>query len=304
MPETTRDNFAAFDLRFTARSDGNVDHGKRWTDSHGTIELYAGRWDLHVIAYLVCGENGGYLEAARGSLYDIMVALGETVPGNVRLYPITEGEGTFTWNIGFPGNVVTARMEITRVYWEGKPYSRTYYLIVDGEPLLVGRKSITMPAGRYRVIIALINDLGEKAVASEILHVYRNMESVFAQVFEGYHFIGSPPELSLAEWLALLRVFAQNGGEYIIELSGDENISLAEATLPTDRTDLTIILRGVGAEPSNARLSTNGNLFNVGSGVTLVLDENVTLVGRSANGNGAENNHSPLVWLNLTHKIL
>jgi len=85
--------------------------------------------------------------------------------------------------------------------------------------------------------------------------------------------------LTLVAHLSWLRTTAQNGGEYVIEISGDEDITPAQAALPTGRTDLTIILRGSGVM-RYINLSSNGVLFTIGYGVTLVLDNNITLNGR------------------------
>ena len=89
---------------------------------------------------------------------------------------------------------------------------------------------------------------------------------------------------SLAEQLAQLRDFAQNNGSYVIELSGNETITPTNAALPMNRTNLTITLRGNGAARTIG-LSTDGALFALGSGVTLVLDNNITLQGRTGNNN-------------------
>jgi len=89
-----------------------------------------------------------------------------------------------------------------------------------------------------------------------------------------------PQGKTLAERLSYLRTNAHSGGSYIIELSSDETISPAGAALPTNRNNLTITLRGIGAMRT-VSLSENGVLFSISSGVTLVLDNNVTLVGRN-----------------------
>ncbi|MCL2601679.1 MAG: hypothetical protein FWD91_02575 [Treponema sp.] len=102
---------------------------------------------------------------------------------------------------------------------------------------------------------------------------------------------------SLAEKLQWLRSFAQDGGSYTIELDDDDYLSPDSAVLPTGKDGLSIVLRGIGGS-REIRLSANGNLFVVEGGVTLVLDENITLVGRSHNGNGAENNNNHLVRVN------
>ena len=111
-----------------------------------------------------------------------------------------------------------------------------------------------------------------------------------------------PMEGTLAEQLAWLRNFAQSGSSYIIEISGNETIAPEQTgwnpipTLPTGRTNLTITLRGIGAMRT-INLSASGNLFTVGSGVTLVLDDNITLMGRNLAAHGA-NNGNHLVRIN------
>jgi len=74
-----------------------------------------------------------------------------------------------------------------------------------------------------------------------------------------------------------------NNNVYFIEVDIDVNstpISLAYS----GRSGLTIILRGKD-QIRTISLSSNGSLFTIGSGVTLVLDKNITLKGRSSNNN-------------------
>jgi len=86
------------------------------------------------------------------------------------------------------------------------------------------------------------------------------------------------PRGSLAHQLAWLQEEAQDGNLYLVEIIDDESIAPSQTILPTGRSDLTIILRGRDRRHI-VSLSSNGNLFSVGSGVTLVLDNNVTLMG-------------------------
>jgi len=91
----------------------------------------------------------------------------------------------------------------------------------------------------------------------------------------------APLWTTLAEQLLWLRSNARSGGNYVIELSGNESLTPAQAALPTGRDNVTITLRGKeGRRVLN--LSSNGNLFDVVSGVTLVVDNNVTLMGRGS----------------------
>jgi len=98
---------------------------------------------------------------------------------------------------------------------------------------------------------------------------------------------------NLAAQLAWLRSYAQSGGSYAaFAVLAPELLTPAEALLPTGRNvAITIVSDGATRE---VRLSQNGVLFAVPAGVTLAL-ENVTLVGRSAGGNGGQNNNSHLV---------
>jgi len=94
---------------------------------------------------------------------------------------------------------------------------------------------------------------------------------------------------SLADQLAWLRAFSQSGQTYNIVISGDEDISVLQAVLPTGRSNLTLNLSATG--PSTVTLTSNGSLFTLGSGVTLALGDNITL-------HGMDGNNAPLVRVN------
>ena len=439
MPETTFDDFTKFRLRFVANSEGNMDFSRIWTNNGnacdlgtvtGTVGVHVGSWDLHVTAYLAGDDREEPHEAASGILEGIKVALGETVDGSVRLLPITQGTGTFGWDISFPENVVRVELGITNVSNAGLSGGAAInFDVPSGGTRWASRTAL--PAGRYRVTFALTNDREETAVASEILHIYRNMESNFDATFEDRQFIvslldivldawngsewdfegngitpghfdlldirgvcfgnfadlvghfndltspgavpgdlvglkalvdtalimasrnasflvggnnrrtatvtairgfavnGSPVSFdwlnnhgtydygfvvvagvgvhkieivfdgavhyTLAEQLARLRLYARSGGRYVIHLGGDEDISPAQSALPgsvwwadggrhisnDNRDNITITLRG--SVRSEIRLSANGALFTVFYGITIVLDENVSLIGRNQN---------------------
>jgi hypothetical protein len=86
---------------------------------------------------------------------------------------------------------------------------------------------------------------------------------------------------TLAEKLRWLSTNAQSGETYTLEVAADE--TLPSQTLSySGKSNITIILKGIG---SARTLSFNGNgsLFDVRNGVTLVLDENITLKGNASN---------------------
>jgi uncharacterized repeat protein (TIGR02543 family) len=71
-----------------------------------------------------------------------------------------------------------------------------------------------------------------------------------------------------------------NAGTYTLVIDSDTDINTAAQTLAG--VDLTI--KGIGRERT-IKLSTNGSLFTVGSGVTLTLDDRITLQGHKENYN-------------------
>ena len=82
----------------------------------------------------------------------------------------------------------------------------------------------------------------------------------------------------LAEKLDWLRAFAQTGGKYIFEITADENIP-AQTLAFSGKNNISLTIRGRGAN----RTLNNG--FTVASGVTLVLDNNITLRGAGVSVN-------------------
>jgi uncharacterized repeat protein (TIGR02543 family) len=97
-----------------------------------------------------------------------------------------------------------------------------------------------------------------------------------------------PSNLSLAESLAWIKTNAAEGGDYTITLQNDE--SIAPHSLSYGDKNISITLKG-DTEKRTISLDSTGSLFSVGSGVTLTLENNVTLQGRSDNTAG-------LVWVN------
>jgi len=142
------------------------------------------------------------------------------------------------------------------------------------------------PAGEFTLTDAL-------ATVNVTIHV---VDGVFQVDHDGDGIV-LVPGVTLVDQLAWLRGFARSGGEYRVEINSNENASPTEATLPTGLGDVTITLRGIGAM-REIRLSANGVLFTVGYGMTLVLDENVALIGRMVGGHGGANNNNHLLRVN------
>ena len=89
-----------------------------------------------------------------------------------------------------------------------------------------------------------------------------------------------PPNLSLADSLAWLDISAVEGAVYTIILSADESIE--PKTLSYSGKTISLTIQG-GAAERTVSLSSPGSLFTAESGVTLKLDNNVTLQGLNSN---------------------
>jgi uncharacterized repeat protein (TIGR02543 family) len=90
----------------------------------------------------------------------------------------------------------------------------------------------------------------------------------------------SVPASSLQEALTWLNTNAAEGGAYTITLNADE--SIGPNTLSYGNKQIHITIKG-GAAERIVSLSSNGSLFTLGNGVTLTLDNNITLRGKSIN---------------------
>jgi hypothetical protein len=87
--------------------------------------------------------------------------------------------------------------------------------------------------------------------------------------------------LSLTEFLAWLQSNAVDNGDYTYELSANQTINPESLGYGDDKT-VKITLKGDATERT-VSLESPGTLFTIRQGVTLTLDNNVTLQGRDDN---------------------
>jgi len=257
---------------------GNFTNDTGATGDGGGVRVEAGgRFDMRsgTISGNSSGRDGGGVRIASGGTFNMFSG---TISGNSArhgggVYTV----GTFRMSNGFiHGN--NAAEGLRNAGSGGTSAS----LSVAGTALT----GIFNPVGEF-------SQQGILATVNVTIHV---VDGVLQVEHDGYGSV-LPPGITLADRLAWLRGFVQDGMSYVIEISGNENISPAEAVLPAGLSNVTITVRGIGGM-QEIRLSSNGVLFTVGYGVTLVLDENVTLVGRRVGGHGGANNNNHLVRIN------
>jgi len=106
-------------------------------------------------------------------------------------------------------------------------------------------------------------------------------DSLSPGLYRGAEKIGNQNLAAALSWISTNVI---NGDEYYIVLGANESVSPKNLSYSSSYPYITvgITLLGYGSERT-ITLSSNGTMFYVDLGVTLTLDKNITLVGRSTN---------------------
>jgi uncharacterized protein YjdB len=206
QPATMQDDFVKYRLDFFAVGETgtpiktvflNPDqlNSNQLTD---LIELPVGTWDLTVTAYVAFDANGEKDDtlnkaAARGSLPGIAIEANKTRGGDVKLDAIPdEGFGIFSWDIDYPaGASATITIDPQPFVSSGQtpPQTLTITDTPEGEDQKGKKDSVELRSGTYRVTFDLVDDQDRSLQYSEILQVYQNLTSHFAENFVEDYFI-------------------------------------------------------------------------------------------------------------------
>jgi hypothetical protein len=135
-------------------------------------------------------------------------------------------------------------------------------------------KSVTLTAGAKDIYVVVEDSSG-------------NISAPLKIEVTAFNPGNTPVGSTLAEKLQWIKDNAQSNTSYTIEVTADEEIApqdleYSESGGYPALSNITITLNGGTAERTIS-LSSNGNLFIVRSGVTLVLGNNITLQGKSDN---------------------
>ena len=308
LPKNTQDDFAHYTLKFTPNCEAcDDDHecGDRIAKTvPGTlaevtqpIPLDIGVWDLVVTAYI---DAAGTKPVARKSL-SIQIVSGENYSRCIKLQPIEEGKGIFSWEIDFSDidDSVIAIMTIYDMDWE--VIDIYYFEDFEGEEdyeIIAHTDSIdTLDADTYRVVIELKDSAGRKIERREILHIYRNMDSFFeaefltAQFVDVYGISLSPSadkdfgeaaydyEAQTPHSVTITNTGNQPTGELTIGLSGNDadSFSLSTTTMGSiaigGEDDFTVTPNtGLGIRAYTATVTVTG-----GYGINKSFDVNFTV---------------------------
>jgi hypothetical protein len=224
--------------------------------------------------YKVSALNSANKESAQSAAVSVI-----TPPSNVRVKYVTTISVSLEWD-SYSG---ASGYNVYRSNSEGGTYTKINSGAISGTAFT--DTSVTTNTYWYKVsaIIDGVESLKSSpiAVSTEIIIV---------------------PGSGLAAKLAWLQSNAASNSLYDIEIDVDENIG-PQTLSYGGKSGITITLSG-SETMRTINLSSNGSLFTIGSGVTLILDNNITLKGRSYNNNSLVNiSSSGTLIMNIGAKI-
>jgi uncharacterized repeat protein (TIGR02543 family) len=286
MPSTPSRAAYIFNGWYTAVDSGGSEFTATATVS-GDITVYA-RWSFDTsIQYTVTFDAAGGSPATQTRTVTNGSSLGSS---NMPSTPGRSGyifSGWYTQAEG-GGSVFTASTTVTgniTIYakWTGQTYTVTFKSNYGTNETLYTR-TVTVPATTITDFPANPSRTGYSFDGWYAQADGGGSEFTAAAPVTGdimvYARWGMPDNLSLNDALTWISANAVTGRTYIITVRNDETI--APKSLSYSGKTVGITLSG-GTTERTVSLSTTGSLFTVGSGVTLTLDNNVTLQGRGGN---------------------
>jgi uncharacterized repeat protein (TIGR02543 family) len=279
--------------------------GNYYTPS-GNVTLYA-KWEEDVPTYTVTFDlNGG--DGWPPEAQTVSPGSGITIPGESGFYRTryvfsgwntnASGTGT-TYNAGSaftPSGTVTLYAQ-----WEVTAYYVTFDLnggsgTVPGSRIVEPGSGITLPdSGNISLAYATFTGWNTNASGTGTTYAANSFYTPAGTIaditlYARWDVVPLTSVTGLANKLTWLQAHAQSNTSYTIEVNADESITGSTTDysgiglLNYSGSDITITLRGIGANRT-VRSSSNDRIFAVGSGVTLVLDNNIILRGQSNDNN-------------------
>jgi len=153
---------------------------EKWKDgkSLGAVSLIEGTYNLAVTAYLEGSE-----EPDAQKNFDITVIAGQKNEIKLNLdFIFKEGTGTFRWDITYNVDVIYVGMTITPLSDNATEEQSLIFECDEYRPVQ-NVTSLNLNTGYYCVVIKLIGGNTQKGEFNEILHIFKDMESVLEYEF-------------------------------------------------------------------------------------------------------------------------
>ncbi|MDR0303128.1 MAG: hypothetical protein LBI04_12555 [Treponema sp.] len=239
-----------------------------------TLFLEPGNWDFTLNAYI-----DGDLVLSGGISNQTIALANNTL--TFYLFPLDGGQGAIHITFSFPDYAGITRIEASCAdssLLTGSFGANDFETSGEETQFIYIKDSI--PAGDYFISFKFFSGNDLLQVKSELVLVRSNMTS--SKEIDITAFAVTVPGGTLADkldWLYAHVPYAQDGVEYIIEVKANENIG--PHGLDYGKTVSITLIGDTAMRTIN--LSGTGSLFTVDSGVTLILDKNITLKGHSSN---------------------
>jgi len=124
------DSFQGYTLNFTGTETLSLDRTNE--NLSDPVDLKPGVYSLTITAYM---DTAKEKPAATGTLTGIEIKAGETTTSTVPLLGMTDGTGSFNWDIEFPDGLSEASMKITPLNAETGTPEQTLYFIGGAAPV-------------------------------------------------------------------------------------------------------------------------------------------------------------------------
>jgi len=246
------------------------------------VYLAAGIWNFTLNAYKGNGEDAQLI--LQGKLSSEIITMGDNNQLYFELSPLSSngGKGNIEITFEFPASAGVVSVIATCV----DNYSLDYtYTINAGVTNFTYTKN-NVDSGDYFISFNFLDTSNTSLrVVSEYVEVRDGLTS--KKTIMPFALTVTVPGNHLTEKLTWIENHTFNHVEYIVEVDADDNLFIPKVlfyeninvtiTLKSDNASIERIIRII------ADTTYQNSLFTVGSGVTLVLGNNITLIGKGDN---------------------
>ena len=288
FPQVSLDNVARYKLLGGMNGAEETELAEFTTTNGVTIFLEMGSWNFTLNAY-----NEQNVLILQGKVLEQNISPTGNNQINFTLYTLKNGFGSIHITINFPNSA-----GINRVTASGDIVMEEFTVAGNNGEFIYSNPKLA--SGDYFISFRFFRDDVLRVVVSELVLVRSHFISaktitVVAADLKPEPNIGVSFTVSnISEWnnaFTAIQADFQNT-EFTIIITSDLEIEPQNLTL-TGMNDVSITLRGTGT----VQLVTNGSMFNIGSGVTFILENDVILRGRNSAEHG-EDNSTSVVFVN------
>jgi hypothetical protein len=261
--------------------------------AEGIFELEPGMWTVTVKAFAEVASDS---LAAEGISDPFAISSGEdagTIP--VTVYPVvSEGTGDISYALTYPAGVTVNSFTLTLLAGVTPINLLTGATTGGTDPLDLTGSKTGLASGYYLARAALSKTAnGTRASAEEVVHIYKNMSTELAWIFDEAYFTAIPVLSKANSGPGTLREAISNavaGNTIFIDLPEDGVITLT-SPLPEINKDLTIIGNGAVLTQSGFTANSSSQLLRISGSGTVRISRLHFKGGRAANYGAAIYNY-------------